>query len=401
MAEDDGGGHEGAIERQLELQLGEQRESLAALNDALFSDPSNTELLSMCKFFLQQRCRFGSNCRMSHGVELLTSSLKQYVPTIWQQSLVGSSIWAASGSCSATWREAELESWDDKLRLALVVFQDGSCDKLGVESLSLSEYAQMSDEEDEESCLETSDSSEDDEDSEAETAHRGMGFLEATTMQRGVQTETAVFAKWENHTRGIASKMMASMGYREGMGLGVSGQGIVDPIPVKVLPPKQSLDHAIQLNKIEESGGNRGKKRSRGGKRNREKKHAAAVEAAKDDEQPESDVFSFINEQLAGPNGANDVAVKRRISSVVERGCTKKEDRRSLVAHYEKVTELRNKVEKLEEMVNRNRNDKVVFEAASRKLDDTRKALADAKAAHASASNAITSKEKEKRWLKF
>ncbi|CAA6671021.1 unnamed protein product [Spirodela intermedia] len=480
MEEGDGAGQEGPIEQQLELQLDEQRETLIALDEALASDPSNAELLSvreeliasirdaedgllhlkrsrllrvvdeiafaqgseslfedpksdpldptedvtrsreseffsvgskcrfrysdgrwyngylvglegpssarisflnptsekmlMCKFFLQQRCHFGSNCRMSHGLEVPISSLKHHRPTAWQQSLVGSSIWAASGGRSAIWKEAELESWDDKLRLAHVVFRDGSSDKLGVESLSLSPYAQMTDEDEDESSSEASSSSEEDEDSEGGTVHRGVGFLAASNMQRGVQTETAIFAKWEHHTRGIASKMMVSMGYREGMGLGYRA--------------RVWLTRSL-------------KKRSRGGKREREKKQAAIARANNDKEQPESDVFSFINEQLAGSSATNGSANKQRPGPVEETGSGKREDRRSLVAHNEKVKELRSRVERLEEMISRNRRDKGVFEAASRKLDETRRALVDAEAAHASASNAIVSKEKEKRWLRF
>ncbi|XP_010914043.1 zinc finger CCCH domain-containing protein 18 [Elaeis guineensis] len=365
-----------------------------------FLTPTSESML-MCKFFLQQRCRFGSNCRLSHGMVLPTSSLKQYVPTIWQQSLVGSSIWAISGGHSGIWRKAELESWDDELALAQVVFQDdGSLAKLGTDALSISEYAAMSDDEDDDLSSGTSEYSEEEEDGENETGHQGLGFLDATTTARGIQTDTALFAKWEHHTRGIASKMMASMGYREGMGLGVSGQGMLDPITVKVLPPQQSLDHAVASNETEENRAGQAKKRSRGGKRKRDKKYAEAVRAAKAEEQ-ESDVFSFINAQLAGQDVANGSRSRHKKGAAEAQIITKKEDRRSLIAYDDEVKELRNRVEKLEEMVNRNRKDKIVYEAALRKLSETRKALADAESAHASASSAVVNKEKEKRWLKF
>uniref|UniRef100_A0A0D9YZJ1 Zinc finger CCCH domain-containing protein 18 n=1 Tax=Oryza glumipatula TaxID=40148 RepID=A0A0D9YZJ1_9ORYZ len=358
-----------------------------------------SENMSMCKFFLQQRCRFGSNCRLSHGIVIPILSLKQFTPTRWQQSLVGSSILAASGHHSGLWRRAELESWDDDLKVGQVVFQDdGSSARLPSDSLSISEYADESDEDGEGSSSDEGSDFSEDGDQEDESVHQGLGLLESKNLS-GVQTETAIFAKWEHHTRGVASKMMAKMGYREGMGLGVSGQGMLDPIPVKVLPPKQSLDHAVAASEVNDSVGP-GKKRSRGGKRKREKKFAEQARAAKAEE--ERSVFSFINSQLVGQDVAEGSAVKsKKDSSGEANGHAKKEDRRSLLAYDDEVKELRSRVEKLEEMMKRNRKDKAFYEAASKKLKQTRKALADAEATHASATNAVARKEKEKKWLKF
>jgi hypothetical protein len=336
---------------------------------------------------------------MCAGIDIPLSSLKKYIPTIWKQSLVGSSIWAVSDSKFGIWREAELESWDDKIGVGQVVFrEDGSSAKLGADAITLSEYAQVSHEEESDSSSELSDCSDDEEDSS-----QGIGFLKSTTEQRGIQTETTIFAKWENHTRGIASKMMANMGYREGMGLGASGQGMLNPILAKVLPPKQSLDRALENCEGEETNEkNQGKKRSRGGKRKRDKKFAALARAAKEEEESRPDVFSLINSQLAmhgeALNGGG--SGKKQLQNKGS-GEGKKVDRRDLIAYDDEVKDLRMRVEKLEEMVNRNRKEKVVYEAAMRKLNETRKALAQAEATHASASNAVASGEKEKRWLKF
>ncbi|KAJ0089837.1 hypothetical protein Patl1_12616 [Pistacia atlantica] len=360
-----------------------------------FLTPTSEDML-ICKFFVQQRCRFGSSCRLSHGIDVPLSSLKKYNPTIWEQSLVGSTIWALSDDKVGIWRKAELESWDDELRMGEVVFRDdGSSAKLGIEAIALSEYAQMGDEEESDLSSELSDSSDYEEDTS-----QGLGFDGMTDLQRGIQTDTVIFAKWENHTRGMASKMMANMGYREGMGLGASGQGMLDPISVKVLPPKQSLDHALESHENKEDKENKLKKRSRGGKRKREKKFAAAARAARDEEESRPDVFSLINSQLA----KHGEAVNGKLHKTQRHKGSREEkrvDRKDLVAYDEEVKDLRIRIEKLEEMVQRNKKEKVVYEAAMRKLNETRQALAEAEAAHASASNAVSRREKEKKWLKF
>ena len=41
---------------------------------------TNLPIVQMCKFFQQQRCRFGSNCRLSHGMSMLVSPFEGLNP---------------------------------------------------------------------------------------------------------------------------------------------------------------------------------------------------------------------------------------------------------------------------------------------------------------------------------
>lgn len=344
------------------------------------------------------------SCWLVAGNLVSLDTLKKYDLLKWLHPCVGSAVLACSSlKGEGLWRQAELESWDESLHCGTVVFvDDGSRLEVGMENLSLSEYAEVTDPE-----STSSEEQEDLEEIEDEDDYNSLGLGVMETPESGPQLDTRIFAHWEKHTRGMASRMMANMGYREGMGLGKTGQGIVLPLQVRVLPKHQSLDFISKGENVDQ--GKSKKKKSRGGKRKRDKKLADAARAVKAQESQQPDVFGFINNQLAGQKGLDSEESKASVrfnNGKMEdqrqvKGRAQKEDRKSLIAQADEVAELRIKVEKLEEMALRNRKDKAFHGAVSRKLQEARKDLHNAETNHVSSSLAVHSKEKEKRWLKF
>lgn len=340
-------------------------------------------------------------------MEIPSHALRLFHRPDWERIPLGTRVFACDGDeTTGLWKQAELELWDDEFfKKAQVVFiGDGKKALVDIGMLALSEHAELSDD----GSSDSSSDGEEEEDEEEEQTE-GIGIL----VPGGIQTDTTTFANWEKHTRGVASKMMASMGYRVGMGLGISGQGQIAPIEARVLPPKQSLDFINEKRHKERdkegTKGHEGKKKTRGGKRSRYKKWAAAALAAKTDRDKAPDVFGIINQHL-GPvrhdetsfgSGSQRFEPKESREPIGQKKMQRKEDRRSIVAHEDSIMEIRGKITKLEEMALRNRKEKAVYDGVNRKLEVARRALSEAEAAHASATNAVHSKEKEKKWLRF
>lgn len=56
-----------------------------------------------------------------------------------------------------------------------------------------------------------------------------------------IRNKSQKIGSFEKHTKGFGSKMMAKMGFVEGMGLGKSSQGIVNPLAAVRLPKSRGL----------------------------------------------------------------------------------------------------------------------------------------------------------------
>ena len=55
-------------------------------------------------------------------------------------------------------------------------------------------------------------------------------------VQLAIPSSSTSLGDWEQHTRGVGSRLMAAMGYVTGRGLGKEGEGRVLPVPATVYP---------------------------------------------------------------------------------------------------------------------------------------------------------------------
>ncbi|EFJ13762.1 hypothetical protein SELMODRAFT_424273 [Selaginella moellendorffii] len=281
-------------------------------------------------------CRFAASSS-SGAADMAKAVVPPMVPGVrWQEIEIGSTVLACSSTDDGTrlWGDAEVEKLVDQLQVVNVVFSDdGSKAIVEKETLALSEYAAES------------------------------GLSQETSKPRQCSpTRRSIPEEWlpGSWPRCDTSKALA-------LGLAARGSSHFSR------SEKTSLDFVSESTPHKLSA----KKKSRGGKRKRDRKFAEARRASKALE--EAEVFSFINVQLSS-SSRMDSSAKEKKPAVAATGKSK-EDRRSLVRQQDEIKELASKVAKLEEMARRNRKEKSVFEAVTRKLGEARKALGDAEAA--------------------
>ncbi|XP_028394974.1 zinc finger CCCH-type with G patch domain-containing protein-like [Dendronephthya gigantea] len=242
----------------------------------LFTNPTHRSMLP-CPYFLDEKCRFDAKeCRYSHGHVVNMADLKAYVEPDF-------SLLRIDGKCLAKYEDG---IWYKATIIHLaadnvdVHYDTYNMDK----NVKLEDVCPIEDPED---------GSDDDEDSLSECEEAGQEKVIAEFCQASNVRGSGTLGDWEIHTKGIASKLMAKMGYVFGRGLGKNEDGRVEPVEIILLPTGKSLDACAELrekNKLKQPF-----------KRKKIKGNQTAKAGI--DQAPVQDVFDFINNTLGGKKG--------------------------------------------------------------------------------------------------
>eukprot|EP00210_Caulerpa_lentillifera_P003111 g2973.t1 len=221
-------------------------------------------------------------------------------------------------------------------------------------------------------------------------------------VRNGQQKETAHFAEWEAYGRGVASKLMAKMGYIHGKGLGKEKQGMTEAIVSKTIPGTKKAG----LGTEEASKIGSKKKTKRGGRlKTAKKRMRLAKEALKSEEHQkelETDsqgVFAVLNRVI----GDHSEAAKMRKAELKEEAhsSTDSKKREQVASQLGKIADCKKKVAHLEKALKRNQNNKGMAEALRPKLQTARNEFLKAKQHHSRLCNELQKTVSSTQFHKF
>nr|CAB3267944.1 zinc finger CCCH-type with G patch domain-containing protein-like [Phallusia mammillata] len=289
----------------------------------LFLNPTS-ELMRLCPYLLDGKCRFTEeSCKYSHGHTASLYDLHLFKEPDFKNFVLDSSCLAKHPD--GLWHLASVVECLDDHQYTVKFLH-----KMLTTTLSITDIVPIDDH-----CDSSSDSDDDD----------NVILLDGVSMTAARKTiDLDKVGSWEQHTRGIGSKIMMKFGYKLGQGLGKEGEGRVEPVPVVVLPQGKSLDHCMNIKEKKQQ------KQEEKGRHLTASKHRSPT------------VFHFLNKTLGDKRKQKNKEIPK-LDPVDPFGIEKKgvtSQRKKLSAHLlqndSKIKELNGRVKKLRESVKRNQD---------------------------------------------
>ena len=245
-----------------------------------YSHPTREQLVP-CKFYLAGRCTKAGGCRWSHGERARLGELAAWREGDPAQLREGGAVLARATGGSGVWRRATITEIVDQEYL--VKFDSGAGDP---EAKTVDDIFPLTAESD------NSDSELDQEEEKVE--EEGQESFAPVEMS----WSSAKFGEWEQHTRGLGSRLMAGMGWVTGQGLGSRGQGRTDPVTARLYPSGKSLDWCMERREKLGEAGLDVEKVARREAREAEKRSRQRAQAEQRRDNSAKSLFDFINVKL-------------------------------------------------------------------------------------------------------
>ncbi|KAL4218838.1 hypothetical protein ACF0H5_021426 [Mactra antiquata] len=320
----------------------------------MFCNPTLTSMLP-CKYYLNGNCRFDEeDCRFSHGHIVEMEDLQEYRDPDFSLLKLESRCLARYDDDDLWYKATVVEVNDDNVKVTFDTYDD--------EPITLPYNDVL--------LLDEQDDTDDDDDDYKEILHNGDDNDDddlPVYLWKPPTIGLGDLGQWEAHTKGIGSKLLTKMGYKPGQGLGRSGEGRIQPVPIQLLPPGKSLDKIMAL---KERTGQRDMFDVMKKQEKTSKKHGEKLKQHCNKPTNKSDVFDFINKKLHGKKGklselihnhedGREAGHGRKHNTISEKELKTKSDRNiniQLLKTSEEIKSVHTELYKLRESLSRNEN---------------------------------------------
>ncbi|XP_039765578.1 zinc finger CCCH-type with G patch domain-containing protein isoform X2 [Pararge aegeria] len=279
----------------------------------LFTHPTHQEMLP-CPFFLNGECKFSDEqCRYSHGAVVQLSNLKEAIEPNYANIKIGSrillklkppddedmSVVKKSTEKYHLWHRGVVKGVDVEKKSCVAKLEQNI--KTGDKRKSASDEYNVLYEDI--FPLSTEGDESDSEDSLSDTDYPDSKILRTEEearellIEKSLHNNAPAMGEWERHTRGIGSRIMLSMGYVPGTGLGAASDGRLRPVEARATPPGKSLDHCMALSeKMASQDPLKVEQKLKRLQKKEEERNKRAYEREKERER--RNVFNFLNNTL-------------------------------------------------------------------------------------------------------